>query len=235
MHSHTPDEKSSLLRPGLVAGSVVSPESLAFASTNEVAFFCDLVEFRADALVSSLDAVEQAMQDCPVPALLTVRDLSEGGKVSLSPEERGKIFTRLLPRATAVDIEIAHLAAFPEVISAAKKRGIPVVASFHDFHKTPEASRLLDLQSMALDAGADTVKFATTLTNSRDLAVLAGLQENSATPLATMGMGSLGRVSRLLLARLGSVLNYGYLDQPTVGGQWPAKRLRELIRELREE
>jgi 3-dehydroquinate dehydratase-1 len=47
-----------------------------------------------------------------------------------------------------------------------------------------------------------------------------------------MGMGALGRVSRLLLAQLGSVLNYGYLDQATVPGQWPAARLRELIREL---
>ena len=79
------------------------------------------------------------------------------------------------------------------------------------------------------------MKFATTLRQSGDLAILAALQEAAPLPMATMGMGPLGRISRLLLASMGSVVNYGYLDRPTVPGQWPAQRLRELIRELREE
>jgi 3-dehydroquinate dehydratase-1 len=48
-----------------------------------------------------------------------------------------------------------------------------------------------------------------------------------------MGMGGLGRVSRLLLAQLGSVLNYGYIDNATVSGQWSASRLRTIIGEIR--
>jgi len=45
-------------------------------------------------------------------------------------------------------------------------------------------------------------------------------------------MGGLGPVSRLTLGRAGSVLNYGYLDQLQVPGQWPAELLRQRLREL---
>jgi 3-dehydroquinate dehydratase-1 len=48
-----------------------------------------------------------------------------------------------------------------------------------------------------------------------------------------MGMGPLGRVSRLLLGQLGSTLNYGYLDSATVPGQWSAAELKRLLGILR--
>ena len=44
-----------------------------------------------------------------------------------------------------------------------------------------------------------------------------------------MGMGEFGRVSRLALAKAGSVLNYGYLDEPNAPGQWEARELRQLL------
>ncbi len=45
-------------------------------------------------------------------------------------------------------------------------------------------------------------------------------------------MGPLGKVSRLLFAAAGSVLNYGYLDRPQVAGQWEATVLKQRLREL---
>ena len=47
-----------------------------------------------------------------------------------------------------------------------------------------------------------------------------------------MGMGRLGKISRLLLAQAGSVLNYGYLDQPNASGQWEATLLKKRLAEL---
>ncbi len=235
MHSHSLPEKSSLLRAGQVAGSVVDDASLAFAGSAAVTERCDLVEFRADALSPGPERLAAAMQSCPLPALLTVRAHEEGGLAALSLESRGELFQQLLPCAQLVDVEIAHLASLSGVVAAARQAGVVVVASFHDFHGTPDRIVLEDLVAQALAGGADAVKFATTLHGSADLATLASLQESTPTPLATMGMGPLGRVSRLLLASLGSVLNYGYLDQPTIHGQWPARRLRELIRELKGE
>lgn len=233
MHSHSIPEKSSLLRAGQVAGSVVDDASLAFAGSEAVRERCDLVEFRADALSLAPERLEAAMQSCPVPALLTVRAHEEGGLAALRLDDRQQLFQRLLPCAQLVDVEIVHLGSLAGLVDSARQAGIVVVASFHDFHQTPDRSVLEDLIAQAMAGGADCVKFATTLRHSQDLSILAALQESTPTPLSTMGMGPLGRVSRLLLASLGSVLNYGYLDQPTIRGQWPAQRLRELILELR--
>lgn len=106
------------------------------------------------------------------------------------------------------------------------------VISFHDFAKTPNLPALRKIVRSAVASGADTVKIATYLRGPADLAVLLQLQATTKAPLATMGMGPLGRVSRLVLAAAGSRLNYGYLDRPQVPGQWPAVELRDLLRRV---
>jgi len=233
MHNHSIPEKSSLLAAGQVVGSVIDATSLALAGSPEVADLCDLVEFRADALAADPAAVARAMEQCPVPALLTVRDPAEGGIGALPPQARQDLFSQLLPHANVLDVEITNLEIFPSLLEDAQRHGILVVASFHDFKGTPDLDWLLSRIYAAKSAGADVVKLATTTHTGSELGVLSALQDIAVLPMATMGMGSLGRVSRLLLATLGSVFNYGYLDRPTVAGQWPARRLRELIRELR--
>ena len=164
---------------------MVDSATLALAVSPAVAALCDLVEFRADALAGQTEAVAAAMQACPIPALLTVRAPEEGGIGQLSNEAREKIFTALLPRAGLIDIEIAHLAGFSHLVSAARARGIPVIASFHDFHGTPDRATLEALIEKATAAGSDAVKFATTLRNSQDLATLTSLQDSATQPLAT--------------------------------------------------
>lgn len=235
MLSHTSLEKSSPLLPGQVVGSIIEPAALRELTGQNMKDRCDIVEFRADGFFSYSAELTSSMANCPCPALLTVRRPEEGGLHELTKSQRGDLIIRLLPHADLLDLEIASLAEFPEILELAKQHAIPVIASFHDFRGTPSADTLRAAAEQAVQHGAAAVKFATTLRNTADLATLALLQEQSAVPMATMGMGTMGRVSRLLLASLGSILNYGYLDRPTVPGQWPAARLRELIRELREE
>lgn len=235
MLSHTSLEKSSLLLPGQVVGSIIRVSALGEMETLNIRERCDIVEFRADGFPGDIPDLQEAMSQCPCPALLTVRRPDEGGMNNLSPAERRSRLEEFLPHTRLLDLEIASLAEFPDIISQARTLNIPVIASFHDFSGTPEKDTLKAAAERARELGADAVKFATFLRGTADLAVLAALQEESAIPMATMGMGPMGRVSRLLLASLGSVLNYGYLDEPTVPGQWPAARLRELIRELRGE
>ncbi len=58
----------------------------------------------------------------------------------------------------------------------------------------------------------------------RALAQLLGIfGKKQPLPLSVMGMGRFGKISRLLLAQAGSVLNYGYLDRPNASGQWEAR------------
>jgi 3-dehydroquinate dehydratase-1 len=106
------------------------------------------------------------------------------------------------------------------------------VVSFHDFRRTPDLPRLREVVRKSARAGADIVKIATYLRDAKDLVALLILQAGTKVPLATMGMGPLGKVSRLVLAATGSRLNYGYLDKPQVEGQWPALELARRLGEV---
>jgi 3-dehydroquinate dehydratase-1 len=194
---------------------------------------CDVVECRVDCWPAAVPEALEALGNCPVPSLITVRGPDEGGRHSLTTAERESLYRRFLPQASLLDIEIACLGDFRNLICEARERGVLVVASAHDFVRTPEAEELRRKMESAIRGGADIVKFAATAQHSGDLATLGSLlEEPGHPPLSVMAMGPLGRISRLLMARLGSVLNYGYLDAATVPGQWPAARLRELVMEI---
>jgi 3-dehydroquinate dehydratase-1 len=88
--------------------------------------------------------------------------------------------------------------------------------------------------SIALAAGAAVFKVAARVHSPSDVSALAGFQVlDHGLPVATMGMGPLAPVSRLMCAQYGSVLNYGYLGSvPTAPGQWSGARLKEAIAAL---
>jgi 3-dehydroquinate dehydratase I len=227
-------KKSALSRPVSVVGSLLTPQPPE-GGWPSVSAACDVVEFRVDACPQAAAEVRESVGQCPVPAILTVRDPREGGLHSLGLTPRRVLLQSLVEAFQMVDIEIANLVLFREVVQQAKESGVQVIGSFHDFQGQPDAAVLSDLMAEGQALGADIVKFAVTPQTSADLAVLAGfLETGPAAPLSLMGMGPLGRVSRLLLGQLGSVLNYGYLDAATVSGQWSASELRRLLAELRD-
>jgi 3-dehydroquinate dehydratase-1 len=124
------------------------------------------------------------------------------------------------------------VAGMEKFLSEARKAGVGVIASFHDFQKNPSTARLKDLLKQASDTGADVLKIATHTNTPGDVARLLDLLEKSPLPLAVMGMGPLGMASRVMLAGAGSVLNYGWLHQPNVTGQWSAKDLRGILKKI---
>jgi len=199
----------------------------------DLASLCDIVELRVDTWPDRAEEGVSQARLSPVPVLVTVRRPGEGGQNDLPAAERIRLAGMFLPVAEFLDVEIASMDEMAGLVAEARAAGIIVVASSHDFSATPPVEELRQKRAAAMAAGADVVKFATTLRSTADIATLAALlEEPGHPPTSVMGMGRQGRVSRLLLAQLGSVLNYGYLDRATVPGQWPAARLRELIREL---
>jgi 3-dehydroquinate dehydratase-1 len=187
----------------------------------------DAVEVRADALPQPPDP--ERIAQLSLPAILTVRRHDEGGARPLADEVRLALYLELLPTAAAVDIEGKSLSALGELVTAARKTKATVIVSFHDFQGTPSLPRLRTWMAKALDGGADVVKIASVTEKPGDVARLLTLLDAATSPLAVMGMGTLGRASRLLFARAGSVLNYGWLDKPQVPGQWSAPDLRDLL------
>jgi 3-dehydroquinate dehydratase-1 len=134
-----------------------------------------------------------------------------------------------------VDVEVRSLGRFGNVLAAARAAKVGVIVSDHHFTKTPSARVLRERWQLARAAGAEIVKVAAHVETAPELTRLLSLFEiGGALPLSVMGMGSLGKVSRLLFARLGSVLNYGYLHEPQVPGQWEATLLKKRLTELQE-
>ncbi|MFN0130441.1 MAG: type I 3-dehydroquinate dehydratase [Verrucomicrobiales bacterium] len=233
MSTEAASKKSVLPQAVNVVGSLLEAVPPG-GDWGRVSAACDVVEFRVDACPQAAAAVREAAAACPVPAILTVRDPREGGMNALGLTPRRVLLQSLVEDFRLVDIEIANLGLFRDVVQQARENGSWVIGSFHDFQGQPSPEVLADLIAEAQSLGADVVKFSVTPQSCADLAALGRLLEAPpSSPLSLMGMGPLGRVSRLLLGQLGSALNYGYLDDATVPGQWPAAELKRLLDELR--
>ena len=191
---------------------------------------CDVVELRADGLPADTDWSALAQMRCCRPVLVTVRHESEGGLRAMDTEQRLYIARALLPLASALDWEIARLPEARELVVEAHAAGVPIIASAHDFEKTPGLDTLLEKEQMARTLGADVAKFAFRLHSAEDMMIGVELLRRATGITTVMGMGPLGAVSRLLYAQHGACLVYGYLgDTPTAPGQWSAALCRQSL------
>ncbi|MDP9290778.1 MAG: type I 3-dehydroquinate dehydratase [Verrucomicrobiota bacterium] len=192
----------------------------------------DLIEARVDAFEENTDPLP-ALLASEIPVIITIRHHREGGLRKLSEKERAALFMHLLPAATAIDIELRSVRALGGVIAAAREKNVAVIGSHHDFQSTPSLPRLKALATAARNARCDILKVAALTKSAADLArLLEFLDAEKRMPLSLMGMGPVGKVSRLVLGLAGSVLNYGYLDREQVTGQWPAVELRKRLAEI---
>ncbi len=193
----------------------------------------DLLELRVDHFASDPDVLLKVASRLAAPLIVTVRHPTEGGANSLSKAHRRELFRLFLPVAAFVDLELRSGDDFEEVVETARDQGTHVIFSDHHFRSTPSPSRLRERLALARKLNAGIFKLAAFASNASDLAVLLELLvKEKRQPMSIMGMGPFGKVSRLLFARAGSLLNYGYLDKPQVSGQWEATLLKARIGEL---
>ena len=218
----------------LVSGSFGDYDSLSAATPTSLALECDIAEIRLD-----LFQHEFAQQGPNLwahligfPLLFTARCHAEGSPLDLSSVVRQSLLIAALPSATLIDIEAASIEEMRELVDEMNAKHIPWIASFHNFERLPTLEELTSLATYSKKAGASAFKFAARLHFVDELPILANLQAHDfGLPTASMGMGNLAPVSRLLCAQNGSVLNYGFIGKSeTAPGQWPAKLLREGIR-----
>jgi 3-dehydroquinate dehydratase-1 len=186
----------------------------------------DLFELRLDRLLNT------AIGPLPAPLIITARDSREGGANNLSAARRRALLLEFLPRAKYVDIELRSARALHSVLESASENNVRTILSFHDFETTPSASRLDQIASQARSLGAAIVKVATKTDTVAQLDRLLDFWERQrpARDVVAMGIGKLGRASRLELARRGNILNYVHLGSPAASGQLSIQELRRLLR-----
>lgn len=191
----------------------------------------DLFELRLDALSPITARQEKTISRLRAPLIITARDPREGGIGNMSMEKRQALLLRFLPRAKYIDVELGGEREFKSLLAQARKRKVRRIFSYHNFETTPSMGSLCARASRAKTAGADVFKVATRTDTPAALARLFDFLTNNNLPIAisAMGIGKLGGISRLLLARCGSVLNYASLGQPNVEGQHPFWVLRAAL------
>jgi 3-dehydroquinate dehydratase-1 len=130
-----------------------------------------------------------------------------------------------------IDVEIfTGDAIVRDIIDAAHAAGVVVVASNHDFFKTPAQSDIVYRLRKMQDMGADIPKIAVMPTCKKDVLTLLAATEEMATdyadrPIITMSMGGTGVISRLVGESMGSSMTFGAAAKASAPGQIGVKEL----------
>lgn len=213
----------------LLVGVIAAPADLRFAlALREPP---DVFELRLDCLCDVVSQLERKLSILSASVIITARDSREGGANNLSLNKRRELLLRFLPHTKYLDVELGSARAFKPLLAEARKRNVRVILSFHDFESTPSSRSLRAKAARAKALGADIFKVSTLTNKPADLARLVGFLSDGDVdlPVSAMGIGKLGAISRLLLARCGSVLNYASLQQRLVEGQIPIDVLRSAL------
>lgn len=220
-------------RHACVVGSVGDSRFLTTLDAASAAVACDMVELRLDLYGERVTPSAWAHLRA-IPLLMTARREDEGGAKGVNGALLLELLEMALPDAALVDVEVASIPVAAGLIRKLADSSIPWVASFHNFERTPELEELREKAAIARDAGAAAFKAASLIQSPSDLAQLANFQlEDHGIAVATMGMGAMAAVSRLLCAQCGSVLNYGFLGEtPTAPGQWSAAEMKSALGRL---
>ena len=204
----------------------------------------DVVEWRADWFNGVFDfaRVEAVMTELRqvlgnTPVLFTFRTANEGGEKAIEPAA----YAELNKRAAATGlIDLVDVEAFTgdevvrDIIESAHESGVVVVASNHDFEKTPEKDEIVRRLRKMQELGADIPKIAVMPQSRKDVLTLLSATEEMVSeyadrPIITMSMSATGLISRLCGECFGSALTFGAVGKASAPGQMNASDLSEIL------
>jgi 3-dehydroquinate dehydratase I len=190
----------------------------------------DLFELRLDRLACIADHVENVLPKLRTSLIITARHPHEGGVSKLRLRHRRELLARFLNHADYVDVELRSASALRPLLKLAKNKNVRRIISFHNFKSTPSVRILVAKAREARSHGANIFKVATRTDTPMELGrLLEFMTSRLDLALAVMGIGKLGAISRVLLARGGSVLIYASVGAATdIEGQLSLEQLRAL-------
>lgn len=204
----------------------------------------DVVEWRVDFYEDALNIgnVLETLKQlntalCDIPILFTFRTKKEGGEKEIDMGAYQALNTAVAwsGDADALDVEIfSGDELVRATIDAIHAAGKVVVASSHDFEKTPSQADLIYRMRKMQDMGADIPKIAVMPRNKADvLTLLAATEEMSSCfadrPIMTMSMSATGVISRLCGEVFGSSMTFGAVGQVSAPGQIPVEKLNATL------
>ncbi len=231
-------------KPKICAPIVAVGQEDIFRKAEEIACLpVDMAEWRVDFYEDALDKEkvlevlrglkERLMKKA---LLFTFRTIQEGGEQEISKEG---YYGLNRTAASSGCVALVDVEAFLDEersrgeIRCIQKAGCKVLASNHDFDRTPSVQEMVRRLGRMEALGADAAKLAVMPASKRDVLALleATVQadEELGIPVTTMSMGRLGVVSRICGSLTGSAMTFASAGEASAPGQLPAVQMAELL------
>ena len=204
----------------------------------------DVVEWRVDWFehVFEFDKVEDVLKELRtvlgnIPLLLTFRTKKEGGEKAIDTKDYKELNLRAAKTGYVdfIDVEIfTGDDVVREIIDGAHAAGVRVIASNHDFFKTPAKSDIIYRLRKMQEMNADIPKIAVMPQNKKDVLTLLSATEEMTSlyadrPIITMSMAGTGVISRLCGEVFGSSMTFGAAKKASAPGQMGVKDLETVL------
>lgn len=207
----------------------------------------DLMEWRADwfedvddsaQVLDVLASLREILGDTPL--LFTFRTKQEGGVHDMSKEDYVSLNKTVADQKIAdiIDVEIfTGDEVVADMIAFIHANGRKVIASNHDFDKTPSKSDLIYRLRKMQDMQADIPKIAVMPKSKKDVLTLLAATEEMVSnyadrPIITMSMAGMGSISRFSCEVFGSCLTFGSGSMASAPGQIGAEELHRILQSV---
>lgn len=184
----------------------------------------DLIELRLDLIERDPRAIFPLLPGT-VQTVVTCRP------GSLSDQQRSDYLMASVDLgASYIDIEVESSDAYASpIIAHALGKSAGVIVSFHDFHGTPSREELRRIMQQCAERGGEIVKIATQVMSREDIFNLLSLYDTPGRKVV-IGMGSLGRITRVMAPYLGSEFTFASIGGggETAPGQLSLKQLKDI-------
>ncbi len=175
--------------------------------------------------------------------IATVRIKREGGGFKKGEEDRSSAFVNIishLGRGDFIDIELYAEEIRDMVIRMARKQGLRVIVSYHNFEETPGYSKLKNIIKRGTEVGADIAKVGTLVNSDEDIATLGITLDTckyEGKPAIILPMGKDKRCKEARLSMpflIKNRINYGSIGDANAPGQPTVQELRNALNLARE-
>ncbi|MEM3333709.1 MAG: type I 3-dehydroquinate dehydratase [Thermoplasmata archaeon] len=205
-----------------------------------------LIEIRFDSIFDESIGtnVFSIINSIDIPYIFTFRSHKESEKGSqakvVDDDTRIKWYTEAIENgASIIDFELSSIKInenFKEVIKKAKNKNVGVILSYHNFNETPDLNFLLGVIEDENKYDADILKFATMIKKISDLLVIDQAtylaRATYKKPIISMGMGYMGKLSRISTVAFGSDIIFAYIGKRSAPGQLSYSQVTKILSQI---
>lgn len=255
--------KETVLKPGRpkVAVPIVgtTPEEIVAECEHIKTLPCDIIEWRADYYLASLENLDEKLKDKntyiellkvlddinlvaeEMPVIFTLRTKAQGGMVELTEAQKDSIWDLVCESGFAdfIDMELPEESPKEDWtrakkrIDAAHEAGGKVILSYHDFNAMMTPQEIVDKVKRMMALDCDVYKFAAMAHSKNDaesfLKTTAFLSKNGIGPIVMMAMGEWGKTTRVAAGRYGSCMTFAAGAHQSAPGQVDAYTMKKWL------